>query len=70
MSRSSAAADSCLSSVWKDMANPSYNARCMPYTGAACLTYSIARDNVRSEYCGFWSALSTSVVLAAKRAAR
>ena len=48
MSLSSSSADSRLSSVWKDIANPSYSALCMPYTGAACLTYSSARDSVRS----------------------
>ena len=61
MSLSSSSADSRLSSVWKDIANPSYSALCMPYTGAACLTYSSARDSVRSEYCGFCSAPSASV---------
>jgi hypothetical protein len=70
MRRSSSAADGACNRVWKDMAKPSYNARCTPYNGAADRTYSMARDSVRRLYCGFWSALSRSVVTASARAAK
>ena len=50
--RSSAGADPGGSCVRNAIAQPSYSARCRPYTGSAARAYSSARHSVRRLYAG------------------